>query len=168
MIKRLLLIKLIFFSFFSFFSFSQEGRYFYEVDCVQGFTSFGTLSVKFMKEGLIIRRLKEKNWKEKIKFIPIDKLNYKKYEKLHDYIFHNNLINKELEEYQSNFSFGHVGDGITIYNVHSKEFIYLYYEVYDEEIDTLYDLINDLIPKRFKKKFSLFHTNLNRKNHPTQ
>lgn len=119
-----------------------------------GYTIFGTKSLSLQREGLIL-------WVdssfigggEEVKVIPYKQIDFKKIFKIIEYIYKHDLINYKEKKVQEDFS--RTPYLITFYVVDKKQYVSFYYSICDEEIDILIKMLNDLIPKEDRKKYSI-------------
>ena len=153
-IKLIILLKIFLTSHYMFSQDSQELN-FIEVQYKEGYTIYGTVSVRLAFEGMILRIHKKR--KECIKFIQFDKLNKNKLIKLMEYVNYSNLMSKKLVSNDTLCPQSRHGSTrrFTFVDILKEKSNFIDMECFDEELNQVLKLLNDLIPIRYRKKFSV-------------
>lgn len=132
---------------------------FRKVEIYQGISIYGSQSLKLTEEGLLIRNddFLFKHKKRKIsKFIPLFKLNKNKIAKITNYLESYNGFN---DLYIKRDSLITTSSNPRVYIIRTYNYekikILIDHDRHCPELDSLKILMNDLIPRRFKKKYSL-------------
>ena len=127
---------------------------FISIKIKSGYTIFGDQSLSLQREGLIL-------WfdsslsggEEEVKVIPFKQLDFKKISRIIDYINKHDLINYKEKKRPEDYS--RTLDLITFHVVDKNQYVSFYYSICDEDIEILIKMLNDLIPKEDRKKYSI-------------
>lgn len=124
---------------------------FYEILVQSGSGDYGTVNIKLLNEGLVLSSGKETVFgqKSKIKFCRFNKIESSKLLNLFQYICKNNMF-MDFED-QSNNDFQPIK--IRIYDLNEEVGKNFTYSKYNEKIDGLLVLLNELIPEKFQDDF---------------
>jgi len=128
----------------------------YEVTIQSGTGFYGTTSVKFQLEGMVLRssgKYENDKYERKVDFVPIQQIDSKKMLKFFEYIFKNNLMNIEYNYTQNQYY--PVDMIIRILDMRDGNYIQYRYNKYCPLFDKLIILLNDLIPKKHKNIYEI-------------
>lgn len=144
----------------------------YEITILSGPGTYGTTVVRYLFEGMILRtnisskyhtKTKIKNFivdntysniKTMKDFISSEQFSYKKVLQLFEYIHKNNLMNLDDYQYTPNPYYPFYID-IRILDMNSGKFVSYKYNEYCPLFDELIALVNDLVPKEYKREYQI-------------
>ncbi len=119
------------------------------------------VTIKYMREGLLCSGIYKKHYK--INFIHRDKLSSEKMKKLDLFLQKKNIWSMN-EKYKGSLVLDAPWSHFVLYNVreHKCKNI-LYFDCYNQTLDSLMVYINDLIPKNKRKYYNIvnYHTSIN-------
>ena len=154
--KKIIILILAFILFSSHSLWDGDMDNFTKIEVYQGYSIYGSKSIKLSENGLICRNHEYYNKRNKgIIFIPYRKLNFDKMISLQSFL----LKNKQFVGYGSVLK--------TITSNSSPDVFVFRYNNYentkmikdflrkDIKLDSVKVLLNNLLPKRYKKKYSL-------------
>jgi len=130
---------------------------FYRVEIYQGGTSYGLISLKLLEEGLVCRNnyFLTKHKKNKLSiFIPVRKIDPDSWENLQVFLIKNNGFSDFKREYKKEKN-GFRNVYIIKKEIDQNSKIIIDFEKKDQKLDSLRILMNELIPRKYKKDYSL-------------
>ena len=135
----------------------NSSHYFFEIKIRSGYTSYGTQSISFMREGLVYWKcfsLKDSN--EEGKYIPFRELDIDRISKIMEYIRDQKLYDiKKLDIPEGTVIPTDNPFVISFVAVNGNKYNSFSYSVCDENIDYLIQMINELIPKEDREEFGI-------------